>query len=144
MKHIFARLATLPLFLFCTTVMAADKHAAHSHGAGNLELVVQGGTVTMIDQVMQARSFNKKTVEVIGVSFDKEVDREKVMKFIKDQKITWPVHFDGKEAQNGWAAKMNVGKAPAIVLFDKKGMFVRNNQNAGQLEGELKRLIEAK
>ena len=102
------------------------------------------GNVTMIDQVMQARSFNKKTVEVIGVSFDKEVDREKVMKFIKDQKITWPVHFDGKEAQNGWAARMNVGKAPAIVLFDKKGMFVRNNQNAGQLEGELKRLIEAK
>ena len=102
------------------------------------------GTVTMIDQVMQARSFNKKTVEIIGVSFDKEVDREKVTKFIKDQKITWPVHFDGKEAQNGWAAKMNVGKAPAIVLFDKKGMFVRNNQNAGQLEGELKRLIEAK
>jgi hypothetical protein len=25
--------------------MAGDKHAAHSHGVGNLELVVQGGTV---------------------------------------------------------------------------------------------------
>jgi peroxiredoxin len=102
------------------------------------------GNVKMIDQVMQARSFNKKTFEVIGVSFDKEADREKLMKFIKDNKITWPVHFDGKEAKNEWAPKMNVSKGPAIVLFDKKGMYVRNNQRADQLEGELKRLIEAK
>ena len=45
MKHILARLATLPLLLCCTWSMAGDKHAAHSHGVGNLELVVQGGTV---------------------------------------------------------------------------------------------------
>jgi hypothetical protein len=37
-----------------------------------------------------------------------------------------------------------VSRAPAIVLFDKKGNFVRNNQNAAQLEGEVKRLIALK
>jgi len=102
------------------------------------------GNAKMIDQVMEARSSYKKQSEVVGVSFDKETDREKVLKFIKDNRITWPVHFDGKEAKNEWAPKMNVGKAPAIVLFDKKGVFVRNNQRADQLEGELKRLVEAK
>jgi peroxiredoxin len=111
-------------------------------------LVVWSGTsdntVKLIDAVKQAQSFYKKGCEVVGVSFDKEADREKLMKFIKDNKITWPVHFDGKEAKNVWAPKMNVGRAPAIVVFDKKGMFVRNNQNAGQLEVELKRLVEAK
>ncbi|MEY4677134.1 MAG: hypothetical protein RLZZ470_1641, partial [Pseudomonadota bacterium] len=45
MKRTFARLATLPLLLCCTCSMAGDKHAAHSHGLGNVELVVQGGTV---------------------------------------------------------------------------------------------------
>ena len=45
MTQTFALIAALPLFLFCTTVMAADKHAAHSHGVGNLELVVQGSSV---------------------------------------------------------------------------------------------------
>ncbi|MCX6953296.1 MAG: redoxin domain-containing protein [Verrucomicrobia bacterium] len=102
------------------------------------------GTKTMLDQVKQAHSFFKKNVEVIGVALDKEADREKVTKFIKEQKINWPVHYDGQEAKTEWIGKLNVTKAPAIVLFDKKGMFVRNNQPANQLEGEFKRLAEAK
>lgn len=102
------------------------------------------GAVTLIDQVKQAHSFNKKNMEVIGICYDKEADREKVMKFIKENKITWPVHFDGQDAKNEWVSKLNVAKAPAIVLFDKKGLFVRNNQPANQLEPELKRLIELK
>ena len=102
------------------------------------------GTVKMIDDVKQAQSFYKKNFEVVGVSFDKPADGEKLAKFIKDNKITWPVEFDGKEGKNEWAPKLNVSRAPAIVLFDKKGNFVRNNQNAGQLEGEVKRLIDLK
>ena len=111
-------------------------------------LVIWSGTgdntVKMIDAVKQAQSFYKKNFEVVGVSFDKEADREKVMKFIKDNRITWPVHFDGQEGKTEWAAKLNVARAPAIVLFDKKGFFVRNNQAANQLEAEVKRLLEAK
>ena len=102
------------------------------------------GTVNLIDAVKQAQSFNKKTFEVIGVSFDKEADREKLNKFIKDNKIAWPVHFDGKEAKNEWAQKLNLGRTPLIVLFDKKGMFVTNNLPANQLEGAVKKLSEAK
>lgn len=114
-------------------------------------LVIWSGTsentVKMIDTMAQLQSFNKKNFEIIGVSFDKEADREKVAKFVKDNKIKWPVHFDGKEAKNEWAPKMNVTRAPAVVMIDKKGMFVRNNQqtgNPGQLEAELKRLVDAK
>jgi len=111
-------------------------------------LVIWSGTsentVKMIDAVKQAQSFNKKTFEVVGVSFDKEADREKVMKFIKDNKINWPVHYDGKEAKNEWAPKMNVSRAPAIVLFDKKGMFVTNNLPVAQIEGAVKKLADAK
>jgi cytochrome oxidase Cu insertion factor (SCO1/SenC/PrrC family) len=114
-------------------------------------LVVWSGTsdntVKMIDAMKQVHSFYKKNFEVIGVSFDKEADREKVAKFIKDNKISWPVHYDGKEAKNEWASKLNVTKAPAVVLLDKKGMFVRNNQatnNQEQLEKEIKRLVDAK
>ena len=103
-----------------------------------------GGTVKMIDDVKQAQSFYKKNFEVVGVSFDKPADSEKLTKFIKDNKISWPVEFDGKEGKNEWAPKLNVSRAPAIVLFDKKGFFVRNNQTAGQLEGEVKRLIDLK
>ena len=102
------------------------------------------GTVKMIDDVKQAQSFFKKNFEVVGVSFDKPADSEKLAKFIKDNKIAWPVEFDGKEGKNEWAPKLNVSRAPAIVLFDKKGNFVRNNQNSGQLEAEVKRLVGLK
>lgn len=105
------------------------------------------GTVKMIDTMAQLQSYNKKNFEIIGVSFDKEADREKVAKFVKDNKIKWPVHFDGKESKNDWASKINVTRAPAVVMIDKKGMFVRNNQQTGnpaQLESDLKRLIDAK
>ncbi len=104
-------------------------------------------TVKMIDAMKQVQSFYKKNMEIIGVSFDKEADREKVAKFIKDNKISWPVHFDGKEAKNEWAGKLNVTKAPAVVMLDKKGMFVRHNQQTGnqqQLEDEVKRLVDKK
>lgn len=101
-------------------------------------------TLKAIDAVKQAQSFFKKSVEVIGVSFDKEADREKVTKFIKDNKITWPVHYDGKEAKNEWAPKMNLPRLPVIVVFDKKGMFVTNNLPVAQVEGAVKKLSEAK
>lgn len=102
------------------------------------------GTGNFIDAVKQAQSFNKKTTEVIGMSFDKEADREKVTKFIKDQKFTWPVYFDGKEAKNEWAVKLNVTKGNALVVFDKKGLLVSNNLPTNQLETALQKLGAAK
>ena len=102
------------------------------------------GTANFIDAVKQAHSFNKKTVEVVGVSFDKEADREKVAKFIKDQKITWPVQYDGKEAKNEWAPKLNVTKGNALVVFDKKGLLVSNNLPTNQLETAMQKLTAAK
>lgn len=138
-----------PYDLKFTALDGKPVDVAALRGSGKVVAIVfwsgqSENTGNMIGQVQQAQSFYKKNVEVIGVSLDKEADREKVLKFIKDQKITWPVHHDGKEAKTEWIGKLNVTRAPAIVVFDKKGIFVRNNQAANQIEGELKRLIDAK
>ena len=45
MKHTFCSAFTVAVLLHGTYALAGDKHAAHSHGVGNLELVVQGSSV---------------------------------------------------------------------------------------------------
>jgi len=44
LSSLFVCVVTASAGLLCSA-QAADKHAAHSHGAGNLELVVQGSSV---------------------------------------------------------------------------------------------------
>jgi cytochrome oxidase Cu insertion factor (SCO1/SenC/PrrC family) len=83
----------------------------------------------------------KRELQVVAVSFDKAEDRAKLEAVVKDNKLAWPVHFDGKEAKNDWAPKLNVTRAPAIALFDQKGLFLTNAVRADRLEGEVKRLF---
>ncbi len=45
MKHTLCSAFTVAVLLHGTYALAGDKHAAHSHGVGNLELVVQGSSV---------------------------------------------------------------------------------------------------
>ena len=88
--------------------------------------------------------YRKQGFEVVGVSFDKAEHRERLEKFVADNKVTWPMHFDGKEAQNEWAAKLNVRRVPTVVLFNQKGYLVANNVRAERLEGEVKNLLGIK
>ena len=45
MKHKLCSAFAAAALLHGAYALAGDKHAAHSHGLGQLELVVQGGTV---------------------------------------------------------------------------------------------------
>ena len=84
----------------------------------------------------------KRELAVVAVSFDKENEREKMEAVVKTNKLSWPVYFDGKEAKNDWAPKLNVTRVPAIALFDQKGILLTNNQRADRLEAEVKRLFK--
>lgn len=99
-----------------------------------------------------ASDYRKKGFEVVTVSFDKEEDREKLQKYIKDNRISWPVYFDGKQAKAEFAAKLNATSVPRLFLFDKNGMLQTTMQGtrltadlpANQLEANVKRLVAAK
>lgn len=96
--------------------------------------------------------YRKKGFEVVTVSFDKEEDRAKVAAAIKEARIAWPVHFDGKGAKNDWAAKLNITGVPALLLIDQKGMLQHTMQGSNltinlplnQLEGQVKRMLGVK
>ena len=82
----------------------------------------------------------RKQVEIVGVAYDKAEDREKVLKAIKANGLTWPHHFEGKGSDVGFGEKLAVRNVPTLVLFDQKGMLVGQGR-VGQLAPELKRLL---
>jgi cytochrome oxidase Cu insertion factor (SCO1/SenC/PrrC family) len=91
-----------------------------------------------------ASDYRKKGLEVVTVSFDKAEDREKVLAYVKENGVKFPVHYDGKGNKADFAAKIGVTSVPRIVLFDQKGMLKYANVQPQQLEPAVKQLLGIK
>lgn len=111
------------------------------------------GSLGNIDPLKQIYSdYRKKGFEVVTVSFDKEEDRAKVAAAIKDNRIAWPVHFDGKGAKTEFATKLGINDVPRLLVFDQKGMLQHTMQGTSltvnlpvnQLEFQVKRMLGIK
>lgn len=100
------------------------------------------GSVKNLVSLKEVASNYKRELAVIAVSFDKEENRAKLEEILKAQKISFPVHFDGKEAKNDWAPKLNISSVPRIAFFDQKGILVNNNLAANRVEPEVRRLFK--
>jgi len=113
-------------------------------------------SVDRIEPLKQLHSnYKKKNFEVVGVSYDKAEDRPKLEKFIKDNRISWPVYFDGNGAKGEFATKFNATGVPRLLVFDQKGILqttlvgtpvarVTADFPANQLEGTVKKLLGIK
>jgi peroxiredoxin len=97
----------------------------------------------------------KRGLEVVTFSYDKEEDRPKVEQFIKDNKIAWPVHFDGKGAKNEFGPKLNATAVPRFYVLDQKGVLqhgvhggqmvrITADTPANGLEPQIKKLLGVK
>lgn len=97
-------------------------------------------------------SYRKRGLEVVTVSFDKAEDRAKLEKYVKENRITWPVYFDGKGTKSEFSPKLNLTSVPRLVVFDQKGILQTSMQGSpvgriqadlppNQLEGLTKRLL---
>jgi thiol-disulfide isomerase/thioredoxin len=66
--------------------------------------------------------YHDQGFEVIGVSLDS--DRDKVVDFIKENKMPWPQYFDGLGWQNKLATNYVIHAIPATVLVDGQGKII--------------------
>jgi peroxiredoxin len=100
-------------------------------------------------------TYRKRGLEIVTVSLDKEEDREKLVKAVKENRITWPVYFDGKGTKGELASKLNINGTPRLLVFDQKGILQTTMQGSpvgrlqadlppNQLEGMTKRLLGIK
>jgi peroxiredoxin len=111
------------------------------------------GSLTNFDALKQVASdYRKKGLEMVTVSLDKAEDREKVAAAIKETRINWPVHYDGKGTKNELVAKLGVTGSSALLVLDQKGMLQHTMQGmnltvnlpVNQFEGQVKRLLGVK
>ena len=85
---------------------------------------------------------HKDGFEIIGVSLDQ--DKDKLLNFTKDQKMTWAQYFDGKGWQNKLAAKYGVNSIPATYLLDGKGVIIGKDLRGEDLEEAVSKALAKK
>lgn len=81
-----------------------------------------GPCVQELPNVLGAyEKLNPKGFEIVGISFDKE--KERLLAFLKDHKMTWPQYFDGKVWENDFGKQFGIQGIPAMWLVDKQGIL---------------------
>ena len=86
--------------------------------------------------------YKDKNFEIFGVSLDQ--DREKWLKAIQDDNLTWTHVSDLKFWQSAAAQLYNVNSIPATVLIDPQGKIVAKNLRGQALEDKVAQLINSK
>ncbi len=81
-----------------------------------------------------------KGFEIVGISFDKEGDEEKLTKMTTEKKMPWPQFFDGGGWKNKYGQQFGISSIPAMWLVDKKGMVVDFNGRE-DLEKKVEKLL---
>jgi peroxiredoxin len=84
--------------------------------------------------------FSPKGVEFVGISLDKEEDKQKLLDFIKEKGITWPQTYSGKYWQDPTAERYGVQGIPSVWVIGKDGRIFSDNALA-DLEGTIERAL---
>ena len=85
--------------------------------------------------------FSDKGFEIIGVSFDES--RERWIKAIHDDGLTWPHVSDLKGWQSAAGKLYAINSIPATVLLDREGNIVAKNLRGDALREKLEELYAA-
>lgn len=87
------------------------------------------------------QAYNKKGFDILGVSFDK--DRDKWLKAVKDDNLTWNQVSDLKGWGNAAGKIYGINSIPANVLLDQNQVIVGRNLRGDSLTVALARLLGA-
>lgn len=82
--------------------------------------------------------YHARGFEVIGISLDAEKDRQKLLDYCRDHRLTWPQHFDGKRGENEFAVRYGITSIPATFLLDREGKLVATNLRGEALEAAIR------
>lgn len=88
------------------------------------------------------KKYSSKNFTIIGISLDKESDRAKWIKAIKEDELKWPQISDLKGIENVVAKKYAVGPIPSNFLIDPKGTIIGKNLRGVDLENFLDQTLE--
>jgi thiol-disulfide isomerase/thioredoxin len=91
-----------------------------------------GPCVAEIPNVVAAYTkLHDQGFEIVGISFDTDKDKEKMVKFTKEKQMPWPQFYDGKYWESSIGERFGIGSLPTMWLVNKKGMVVDTNPREG-------------
>ncbi|WP_345948937.1 TlpA disulfide reductase family protein [Mucilaginibacter sp. PAMB04274] len=86
--------------------------------------------------------FKNKGFKILGISLDKPTDREKWLKAIKDDGLTWTQVSDLKFWKNEAALLYNVNAIPMNFLIDPSGKIIGKYLRGDNLTNKLKEIYK--
>lgn len=86
------------------------------------------------------KEFKDKNFEILGVSFDKELENWK--KAIKDDNLTWKHISDLQHWNNGAAGIYGIKAIPQNVLVDPNGIIIGRNLHGEALKIKLREVLK--
>lgn len=88
------------------------------------------------------QAFKDKGFHILGVSLDRPGAKDKWLKAIHDDHLTWTHVSDLKFWQNAVAMQYGIQAIPQNVLLDPQGKIIAKNLNGDQLEKKLAMLLK--
>ena len=86
--------------------------------------------------------YHDKGLNILGVSLDKETQKDKWIQAIDDDGLTWQ-HVSNLKFWNDPIAKMyNVRSIPATFILDEKGVIIAKNLRGKALEDKVAELLD--
>jgi len=86
--------------------------------------------------------YHEQGFNIIGVSLDKEGQKDKWLKAIEDDKLTWSHVSNLQFWQEPIAQLYGVRSIPAAFILDENGVIVSTNLRGDALEAKVKELLE--
>lgn len=86
--------------------------------------------------------FKGRSFDIIGVSLDDEKGREKWLKAIQDDQLTWTQVSDLKGTQNEAAQRYHVRSIPQNFLIDPSGKIIAFNLRGEELQATLAKYLK--
>jgi thiol-disulfide isomerase/thioredoxin len=68
--------------------------------------------------------YHPQGFEIIGVSLDREGDKDKLISFTREHNMPWRQYYDGKDGSNDLAVKYNIHSIPSAFLLDGSGKII--------------------
>lgn len=86
--------------------------------------------------------YHNKGLEIIGVSLDKEAQKDRWIKAIEDDGLTWPQISNLKSWNEPIARLYNVRSIPATYILDENGVIIAKNLRGQALENKIAELLD--
>jgi peroxiredoxin len=86
--------------------------------------------------------FKDKNFTILGVSLDREGQKERWMKAIHDDKLAWTQVSDLKYWDNAVAKQYGIRAIPQNILIDPQGKIIARNLNGEKLEETLTEILK--